>query len=278
MKKVFFLGPDGSYSHIIASKVFDKNDYEFIPKENFFDIVKETLSDNTSLGVLPIENSSTSNVHDNMDYLFKQDLVIVNEAYLQINLYLIGLKGAKLSDIQKVYSYPKALEQCAQYIRQSNFTVQESPSTAAARDLVLSSNDKTIAAIGSKELANNDNLQILDENIGDNKYNITRFVFVANQEAVVTFGKKNKASVMFTVPHKPGTLAKILAAFAAARMNLTKIESRPIPGTKWEYQFWVDIEEEENILSHFQLEKILEDNALTYKVIGLYPSGQIYES
>lgn len=273
MKNVYYLGPNGSYSHTVVKKAL--SGYDLIPCESFSDIVQNTLSEKEAVGVLPIENSITSNIHENMDFLFREPLRIIDEAYLKIRLFLIGLKAASIEDIKKVYSHPKALSQCRQYIKKHNFTVQQTDSTAAARNLILKINDKRVAAIGSKELGRDQKLRILAEDIGDEKFNITRFAFVS---ATQPEANGNKASIMFTVAHKPGTLAKILTEFSKAEFNLIKIDSRPIPATSWEYQFWVDIENKNNKkINPEPLSDILKKNALTHKIIGIYPSGRLYD-
>ncbi|MBU3978424.1 ACT domain-containing protein [Patescibacteria group bacterium] len=275
MNKIYYLGPKGSYSHNITKKVF-VDTHEIIACDSFSDIVKNTLRDKSALGVLPIENSITSNIHENMDYLFREDLMIISETYLKIRLFLVGFKSATLQDVKKVYSHQKAFLQCRQYVSEHNFVIQQTDSTASARDLILKINDKRVAAIGSEELAENQKLKILAGDIGDEKFNITRFAFVSAMRAEAS---GNKASIMFTVPHKPGTLAKILMEFSNAEFNLIKIDSRPIPATSWEYQFWVDLENKTNkeIEEKF-LSDILKKNVLTYKIIGIYKSGKLYRS
>ena len=273
MKKVYYLGPKGSYSYNIAKKVFDK--HELVDCDSFAKIVKNILDEKDAVGVLPIENSITSNIHENMDYLFRERLTITAEAYLKIRLCLIGFKGATEEDVRKVYSHSKALSQCRQYIREHNFTMQQTDSTSSAKDLILEINDKRVAAIGSKELAADAKLKVLAEDIGDEKFNMTRFAFVSAGQP----GKSgNKASIMFTVPHKPGTLAKMLTEFSKADFNLIKIDSRPIPATSWEYQFWVDIENKDGReIEQNTLSDILKKSANTHKIIGIYPSGKLYE-
>lgn len=273
MKKVFYLGPKGSYSYIITEKVFGT--HELAACDSFADIVKNTLRDADAVGVLPIENSITSNIHENMDNLFRENLTIIAEAYLKIRLNLIGFKNAAPEDVKKVYSHQKALSQCKQYIVRHNFTTQQTESTSSAKNLIIEINDKRVAVIGSEELADDPKLKILAKDIGDEKYNITRFAFVSFKQSEAG---GNKASVMFSVPHKPGTLAKMLTEFSKAGFNLVKIDSRPIPATSWEYQFWVDLENKDNknIEEKF-LSGILKRNANTYKIIGIYQSGKLYE-
>lgn len=284
MNNIYYLGPKDSYSHNIAKKVFGAS--EHIACNNFGNVVKNTLNQKDSIGVLPIENSITSNIHENMDYLFKENLMIIAEAYLKIRLYLVGFKNAAIENIKKVYSHAAALSQCKGYIQSHNFTIQETASTASAKNLILKINDKRIAAIGSKELTDDPKLKILDGDIGDVKFNITRFAFVSKNENTPGVAdsqvllevekQKNKASLMFTLTNQPGTLAKMLTEFSKVKLNLVKIDSRPIPATRWEYQFWVDIENDKEIKQN-PLSDILKKNSQSYKIIGIYPSGKIYE-
>lgn len=273
MKHTYYLGPKDSYSHNISQKIFGSN--ELIACNSFADIVKNTLREKASIGVLPIENSITSNIHENMDNLFKENLTIIAEAYLKIRLYLIGFKEAAVGDIKKVYSHPKALSQCKKYIKKHNLTTQSTNSTAAAKNLILKINDKRAAAIGSKELSQDANLKILADDIGDEKFNITRFAFVSSLRPQ---SSGTKSSIMFTVPHQTGTLAKILTEFSKAEFNLIKIDSRPIPATNWEYQFWVDLEnKDKKTIEQKTLSDILKNNTSSFKIIGIYPSGKIYD-
>lgn len=276
MKKIYYLGPSGSFSQIIVNKTNTGNNA--VPCANFAEIVKNVIKNNDAVGILPIENSITSSVHENMDYLFKEDLRIISEAYLKIHLNLLGLKNTNIANITQVYSHPQALAQCAKYISQKNFSMKNADSTASAKKIIISENDQHSAVIGGKELTQDGQLIILDEDISDEKLNITRFLFVASDQDNQVPGVKNKASIMLTIPHKPGSLAKILTELANAKFNLTKIESRPIPTSTWEYQFWLDIENEKNVnLDEQILSDILKKNTRTYKLIGIYPSGNIYD-
>src|SRR5205085_5788746 len=119
--------------HIVTKKVFPSG-YSLVACPNFLEIVNKALIDKTSIGVLPVENSITSNVHENIDYLFKNNLHIVHEAFLKINLHLIGLKETKLTNITTVYSHQKALSQCTSFIKKHSFKIIETSSTAAGKD------------------------------------------------------------------------------------------------------------------------------------------------
>lgn len=276
MKKIYFLGPKGSYSERVVKEAYS-GAYEAVGCVTFSDIVENTLHEKGAMGVLPIENSITSNVHENMDYLFKENLVIVGEAYLKIRLNLVGFVGAELGEVRKVYSHIQALSQCKRYIQRHHFMIQETDSTAAARELILKVNDPRVAAIGSAELADHEALKILDEDIGDEKFNITRFLFVSTDQHEEFLGVRGKSSIVFTLPHQPGALANILAELGKAEFNLTKIESRPIPATSWEYQFWIDVENKTDGINEKVLSAVLKKNAHTYKIMGIYPAGEVYE-
>lgn len=277
MKKLFYLGPEDSYSYIITKQIMLEKEYELVDVESFSEIIENTGKIKNAIGVLPIENSITSDIHENIDYLFKTDVKIFYEAFLRINLQLIGLKDTTIQDIKTVYSHERALAQCNDFIKEHNLDTKETQSTAKGKELLLEKQDKTIGIIGSKILANHPQLKILQENIGNDMYNMTRFVFVINDEHNFS-DKANKASVIFTVPHMPGALAKLLTELADKHMNVTKIESRPIPGTNWEYQFWIDIENPNGAITIEQIKNLFDKNTLSYKIAGIYPSGEIFSS
>lgn len=270
MKKVYYLGPEDSYSGIVAKKVYGSSEYELLPCPSFDDIVKNTIADPRSIGVLPIENSSTSTIHVNVDFLFQEKLGIVGEANMPIILNLIGLEDSSLKDIKSVFSHPKALGQCTNFIRENNFYEIETSSTADGATKILELNDKANAAIGSSEIAKRDGLKILQENIGNYKKNTTRFIFVSNNEEEIQKASDDykKVTVIFRTPHKAGSLANLLTSIGGIGVNLTKIESRPIPDTDWEYSFWMDMELDQS--QETALETIFKKCTSSYKIIGNY--------
>lgn len=273
MKIIYCLGPSGSYSYIIAKKMYPNQSINTC--ESFSAIIDKVLSDENALGVLPIENSSTSDVHENINYLFTKDLLIIDEGYLKIRLNLIGLKKTNLKNIKTVYSHPKALAQTTKFIDQYGFSMNETKSTAEGKEIILNENDQAKACIGSQDLAADKRLKIIQENIGNAKNNLTRFIVVSkkNNYKAVSF---NKTSFIFRLKHQPGTLANLLTKLASLGVNLTKIESRPIPESQWEYQFLVDLEFDQEIME--KIEKVFADNTLMTKNIGVYRNGKIYES
>ncbi|MDQ6984978.1 MAG: prephenate dehydratase domain-containing protein [Candidatus Dojkabacteria bacterium] len=270
MKTVYYLGPKQSYSGIISSKCFDSNDYNLEPSDNFNEIVKRCITNSNTIGVLPIENSITSTVHVNIDFMFKKELRIVGEANMDIVLNLIVLEGAEIKDIKEVYSHPKAIAQCSEMINERGYGVNESKSTAAGAEDILKLKDKTKACIGSAELAKKKGLKILIENIGNYSNNVTRFIFVSNNVFEVEESAKDykKISVIYRVSHSAGSLANLLTSIGGIGISLTKIESRPIPDTNWEYAFWIDMLVDSS--TEIGLKTILDKCTIEYSIIGRY--------
>lgn len=271
--KIYYLGPKGSYSHILTKQSY-QNESDLIPCESFSSIIERVLEQDESIGVLPIENSITSNVHENIDSVFTNELYIHGEAYLKISLNLIGLKNSQIEKIKTVYSHPKALAQSSLYIKNHNLKAVELYSTAEGKEQLLKNNNISEAFIGSKELGTDRRLKILEKNIGNNKHNLTRFIFISKKPHNDSPGKIIKGTYIFTLLHRPGSLAQVLTKISSAGINLTKIESRPIPNTDWEYQFWLDFEFDGSSLS--EVKNIFENDVLKYRLVGLYEKGKIH--
>jgi len=276
--KVYFLGPEGSYSHIITKKILNKEKYELVSCNSFLEVVNNTLFNKQSLGILPIENSITSDIHENIDFLFKNDFYILHEGFLKINLHLIGLQQATIVDIKNIYSHMRALAQCTEFIKKYNLIPYQIESTSAAKETILQLHKKENAGIGSNESVTDGKLKIIEHNIENDHFNMTRFVFISLEQHFSLSPLKNKTTIIFTLPHAPGSLAQLLTYIAKRNFNLTKIESRPIPGTSWEYQFWIDIESIHGDFQIEELEKIMKKNTISYKIVGVYQKGKVYES
>jgi len=273
MTHFYFLGPRNSYSHI-AAKQLPLRDVTLVACKNFAEVVEKVVGEKESIGLLPIENSITSDIYENIDALFKnKNLSIIGEVFLQIHLYLIGLEEANISDINIVYSHPRALAQCTYFIQARNLKMHEVSSTSYGKDEMIERSQKNIGVIGSKELVETGKTKILAKDIGNDKLNMTRFVCIS-QNTSSPNKVKNKMSIIFKVPHKPGSLAIILKKLADFNLNLTKIESRPIPGTNWEYYFWVDVEKEN--LNMEILKKTLQESTSEYRILGVYKKGDVF--
>lgn len=239
-KTVVFQGVPGAYSHGAVMAYFGK-DTETFSVESFEDAMIAIQERSADYAVLPIENSTAGSVEDNYDLLVKYQNHIVGEIILPIQHCLLGIRGAVKEQIRTVYSHPQGLMQCRNYLRQySGWKLESFSNTAAAAKKIARDHDATQAAIASRYAAEYFDLDILEEQIADVGMNATRFLIIAKEECYVKHA--GKISICFELPHEAGTLYNILSHIMYNELNMTKIESRPIPDRAWEYRFFVDFE------------------------------------
>ncbi len=274
MNIIYYLGPKHSFSDIIAKKLFDETSNTFVASNNFDEIVTAVQKDTDVIGILPIENSITSNIHENIDAIFHYDLHIIKEGYLQINLHLLGLPTTKAETITDVYSHPKALKQCSEYIEQHKLIIHELESTSIGKELLLKNNNNHEAIIGSRDLVD-EKIVVLAENIANEKMNITRFVCVTSKKEQNT-ALANKSTIIFNLKNEIGTLARLFTQLAKGNINVRKIDSRPIPGTALEYLFLIDLQQHPINLT--LINDIFTTNTTMYKILGVYQEGELFES
>ncbi|MCX7996390.1 MAG: prephenate dehydratase [Patescibacteria group bacterium] len=280
MKIVAYLGIPGSYSYLAARRQFAGTGFEFVGASSFRAIFTGIENGNFDYGMIPVENSLAGSVYDNYDLLHQHDVAVVGEQYLKIDLHLLGTKSSmqpatRLEHISKVVSHYKALEQCDRFLANHPWIKSEIHSdTAGAAKFVADQKDPFLAAIASRETAEIYGLDILAENVQDNEFNYTRFLVIAKEPEAAE--APNKCSIIFTVSHKPGSLFAALQALAEGKMNLDKIESRPIAGKPFEYIFYVDFDWNGSSLADVQsiLEKF-KKSTNSLKVLGFYPGGVI---
>lgn len=231
-------GVYGSYAQIATDKMFELANITYFKDWNaVFSAVEKRLC---RFGVLPIENSSVGSVSEVYDLMRKHNFYIVRSVRLRINHYLLAKKGAKLSDIKRVYSHEKAIGQCAEYLAKLGCEVVECENTAAAAKLVAEGESLDAACICSRECASIYGLGVLEADIADNKNNFTRFIAISKDLEI--YEGANKISVMVNLPHEAGSLNGLLNRFSANSLNLTKIESRPIPESPFEFAFYFDFD------------------------------------
>lgn len=236
VKKVAYQGIKGSYGSEMAMRLF--NDKELISKKSFLEVCESVKSGEVCLGVLPVENLSAGSVSGVYDLIYENGLTVVMEEELEIRHCLLGT-GA-FSEVERVKSHPQALSQCSRFIKEHNFETVEGVNTAVCAYEASRYEDATLGVISSKINSEYYNLRILKENISDIEDNKTRFVVVSRERVILD--EPRKISLVFTLPHKTGSLARVLGDFSAHSFNLTKIESRPLKSNMWEYNFYVDIE------------------------------------
>ncbi len=244
MKKVAIQGGNGAYHGIAAEEFFKGEEVEIIPCNTFRDIFKTLKKDPNVLGIMAIENTIAGSLLPNYELLREHKYQIAGEHKLRISHCLAALPGQTIHDIKEIQSHPIALMQCGNFIdTMPGVKVVEHEDTAlAARDIAIK-NMLGTAAICSTRAAEIYGLNILAKEIETNKHNFTRFLIFGNEWMVEDIQKNeviNKASIVFTLPHAEGSLSKVLSVFSFYGINLTKIQSLPIVGREWEYQFHVD--------------------------------------
>jgi prephenate dehydratase len=256
-----------------AQKFFGKHT-DILPCATFNDVIKTAVSKVTDAGIMAIENSIAGSILPNYNLLQKSNLVIIGEIYLQIGQNLLVNKDVSFDDIKEVHSHPMALQQCFTFLEKQNWKLIETEDTALSAKHIYQHKSKHIAAIASKLSAELFNLKILAPNIHTMKNNYTRFLVLQNIQNAQRVTEANKASVNFHTDHSKGSLAKVLTNIADADVNLSKLQSFPIPGSNFKYSFHADLEFE--TMSQFEsvIEKMKQATAYL-KVYGVYKNGKL---
>ena len=263
----------GSF-HQEATRIFLGKEVQVLPCNSFRDLIKAAQNKKESSGaVMAIENSIAGSILPNYNLLHKSDLKIIGEVYMQIKQNLLVNKGVIHDDILEVQSHPMALQQCYGFLDKYNWKLTETEDTALSAKHIAQHHSKHIAAIASRTAAELYNLDILSPNIHTLKNNYTRFLILVRREDAIEINWANKASVYFTTNHAKGSLAKVLSLIADGDINLSKLQSMPIPGSDFNYGFYADMEfgnkEKFNIVIE-QMKKVTEE----IKVYGVYKNGK----
>ena len=273
-KRISIQGYEGSF-HQIAVQEFLGKDTEVIPCATFREVVKLAADPGLSDGgFMAIENSIAGSILPNYSLLQKSHLKIAGEIYLQIHQHLMVNPGVEMEDIREVHSHPMAILQCMDFLeKHPAWKLVESEDTALSAKNIHQRRHKHAAAIASKLAAELFNLEIIGKQIQSNKNNYTRFLFVVPEKNTAPMKTANKASINFQTDHSKGSLAKVLTKIAEGDINLSKLQSMPIPETEWKYSFHADMEFE----SLAQLRKVLEKIrpvTESLQVLGIYHKGK----
>lgn len=241
-KKVSIQGFEGSFHQVAARQFYGKNT-EVICCATFKEVIKIAADKKQSDGgVMAIENSIAGSILPNYNLLLKSNLKIVGEIYLQIRQNLLVNRGVKLSDIKEVHSHHMAIQQCFGFLDKYNWKLVETEDTALSAKHIYQHRSKHVAAIASKLAAELYNLDVLAPNIHTLKNNYTRFLVLQRIEEAQEVANADKASINFFTDHSKGSLAKVLTRIADAGINLSKLQSMPIPGSDFKYSFHADLE------------------------------------
>ena len=270
--KIVYQGISGSYSESCAKYIFP--DCKTIPCKTFDECFEKASNDNSIRAIIPESNKTTGNI--GVEYLiFKYRLNIYNEHFFPINHNLIGIKGAKLEDIKNVYSHAQALSQASKFIKRNNLIGNVRADTAGSAKYISEEKDKTKGAIASKLSANIYNLQILIENVQDDKDNFTRFL-IMGKDILQPEVDNNKyiTSFLFKLRDKPAALYSALSGFAINGVNMTKLQSFPEKNSFSSFFFLCDID---GHLDEKKIKNSLEELAFHCEdmhVLGVYKAHE----
>ncbi len=271
--RVSIQGFEGSF-HQEAARLFYGKSVEVICCATFREVIKIAGSKKESEGgVMAIENSIAGSILPNYNLLQKSSLKIIGEVYLQIKQNLLVNPGVKLSDIKEVHSHPMAIQQCLDYLDKHNWRIVETEDTALSAKHIQKHHSKHIAAIASKLAAEIYNLDIIVPGIQSLKNNYTRFLILKREEEATEANDANKASINFNTDHSKGSLAKVLNTIADAGINLSKLQSMPIPGSDFKYSFHADMEFDTKQQLNGALENI-KGQTEALNVLGVYKNGR----
>lgn len=230
-------GVDGAYSGKAAACLFEGSPVQYY--KQFEDVFEAVNQGKARFGIIPVENSTAGSVHEAYDLIMKYRFYVVGAYDLKIEHCLCTKEGVNFEDVENVYSHPQALSQCNAFLKNFDFTGVNHTNTAAAAKFVSESAKTNIAAICSSSAAKKYNLKILRKGVQNVSNNKTRFIVISKE--LVIDQRADKISLIFSLPHKTGSLYRVLGRFSMTGLSLTKLESRPIANGDFSYNFYVDI-------------------------------------
>ena len=239
-RRVVFAGEVHAFTHKAALQFFG-GDVALDPVDSFLAVFEQVREGRADFGVIPLENSLSGSIHENYDLLLEHEVRIVGETTLRIMLSLVGHPDTNLEEVRRVVSHPQTFEQCRQFLRlRKTWDAVAVRDTSTAVKRIKERGDRTEVAIAAKELADIYGLAVLKEGIENNPRNYTRFAVIAARPAARGPGKKTL--LIYSTSNEPGALYETLRVFSENKVNLVKLESRPIHGEPWRYMFYVDLE------------------------------------
>ncbi len=271
--KVGYQGIKGAYSEAAIYKHFKEN-VESVGFETFEDVFDAVENGVVDYGFLPFENTIAGSVVMNYDLLLNKKVKIIAEVFLKIRHCLLSHKDNDLENVKRIYSHPHSIEQCRKFIKTHNLKAIPEYDTAGSAKIIKDKKNSGDAAIASELCAEIYGLDILEKDIQTNQNNMTKFFVFVKEDNVSVDLKKEKTSIAFKVKHYAGSLVNSLQRLSKNDINLTKLESRPLPDNPWEYVFYADFEagvDKENV--KLALSEI-EATTTFIKVLGSYPKGK----
>ena len=274
---VAFQGVRGAFSELAARRSFDE-DVTLLPCHTFAETFDAVSSGKAKYGVLPVENTLGGTVYDTLDLLaMHPELTVIGEQQVRVMHNLIVVPGTKLEDIRKVYSHPQGLQQCRAFLDKELPDAERIPffDTAGSVEYIAKLGDKSCAAIAGSPAAHYYGMEILSQGIETDASNYTRFYILSREENAAIYrsqSEPNKAALSFSVSDEPGSLMDVLKTFADEGVNMTKLESRPIPGKPWEYLFFVEVQLPADRERFDRLTEEIRKKAVSFRILGIYTS------
>ncbi|MCG8638327.1 MAG: prephenate dehydratase [Desulfobacterales bacterium] len=273
-RTVSFLGPQASYTHIAALRHFNHFG-DFLEQPNLYEVFRQVDRNESHFGVVPIENSTEGAVNHTLDLFTEFNLNICAEHYERISHDLISLTG-DAADVKTIISHPQPIAQCRTWIRNRFGNVKMIETSSSSKAAMMASEDKSIAAIASRQAAHLYGLLTIESKIEDQSGNITRFLVIGKDRPAPT--GNDRTSIMFATPHLPGSLFKALEPIDRAGLNMLKLESRPKRHQNWSYYFFVDIAGHHTEDTVSQTIEEVRAHALSLKILGSYPVAEKREA
>ena len=271
---IAYQGEPGAFSEAAGRRIAP--DAQLAPCKTFEDVFAAVQDRQADYGILPIENSIGGSIHRNYDLLVAHELPIQAEIELPVVHQLLALPGTTVAGLKRVYSHPQALAQCERFLRTlKGVDIIATYDTAGSAKMVADGRLEDAAAIASARAGEVFGLTTLASAIQDFDDNITRFIVIGRSP--LHHAVPDKTSIVFSLPNEPGSLFKALSVFALRGLDLTKLESRPIPGRPWEYLFYVDLAAARDELTCSRALAHLAEFAPMLRTLGSYASWKTHE-
>jgi len=269
--RIAYLGPEATFSHLAARRQFGAA-ADYVPAASVDDVFHDVENGRAELGVVPVENSTEGMVAHTLDRLAESPLSICAEISLPVQHNLLARPGSAVTDVERVIAHPQALAQCRRWLAEHLPAVPTEPEASNARAAERARAEPGVGAIAAEAAAETYGLAVLAAGIQDDPGNLTRFLVLSTHDTAQPTGD-DKTSILFSVRDEIGVLARMLRPFATHRIDLIKIESRPLRGRPWEYVFYLDLKGHRRERRVQQALGEVERGALRLKVLGSYPAA-----
>lgn len=273
-KKVAIQGLRGSFHHEAAELYFDERP-DLVECETFDEVISAITEDHADVGIMAIENSLAGSIIPNYNLIRRHQVEIIGEVGLRVRMNLIGRPGTSIEDLREIHSHQMAIRQCGGFFKAyPSIKLVEAFDTAGSVKMIQEHDLSDIGAIASIQAAREYNMEVLQAGIEDHDLNYTRFLILQKTGGSQILNA-NKVSVYFQTSHEPGSLAHTLTIISGLGINLSKLQSHPVPSKNTLYGFYATLEISEIDQLH-DLERILKRLALTFEILGIFKKGETH--